>query len=374
MKINKNTIKAYESDASQIRGKALNVVLPTTIEEVKRAVINSKRIVARGGGTGLVGGCVPQDKLDTILDLSKLDTISNFNYENKTVEVEAGVILDDLQEYVSRYDLEFPVNPFSHSVCTLGGMIATNAVGSRALKYGRTSNWIKWIEVVDSDGKMSKKGITEISDYSGMEGITGIIVRACLKLSPKKIRTANLFDSDNYNEIISLVKNLKRNRAISMIELLGKMASKKVGLEKKYHLIIEYEDGSGKLSGGKYNDLLMLREKMGVIMLEEGHTYLEDPKVMLEKSDRLVRWLEERGIPFFGHIGSGIFHPGFNEEQKKYIPEMMKLVKRLGGRISGEYGIGLLKKEFVDANDKKIIANIKKRTDPKNKFNVGKVI
>ncbi len=109
-------------------------------------------------------------------------------------------------------------------------------------------------------------------------------------------------------------------------------------------------------------------------MAEEGHTYLEDPKVLLDRSDRLVRWLEKRGIPFFGHIGSGIFHPRFNEEQKKYIPEMMKLVKRLGGQISGEHGIGILKKEFVEINDKKILINIKKRTDPQNKFNVGKMI
>jgi len=100
------------------------------------------------------------------------------------------------------------------------------------------------------------------------------------------------------------------------------------------------------LSGKEYNDIIELRGKMGVAMAEEGHTYLEDPKVLLDRSDRLVRWLEKRGIPFFGHIGSGIFHPRFNEEQKKYIPEMMKLVKRLGGQISGEHGIGILKKRI----------------------------
>ena len=58
----------------------------------------------------------------------------------------------------------------------------------------------------------------------------------------------------------------------------------------------------------------------------------------------------------------------------KYIPEMMKLVKRLSGHISGEHGVGILKKEFVEVNDKKILINVKKRTDPLNKFNVGKVI
>lgn len=374
MKINKNTIRAYESDASQLKGRALDVVHPTTIAEVRKIVSNSKRIVVRGGGTGLAGGCVPQNGLDIVLDISKLDHIGNFDSERRTVEVEAGVILDDLQHYLSEYNLEFPINPFSHSVCTLGGMIATDAVGSRALKYGRTSGWVKWVEIVDGDGQIHKKGITELSDYSGMEGITGVIVRACLKLSPKKNRTATLFGSDNYEEIVSVTRDLKRNPEISMIEFFGKFVSKKMGLEKKYNLIVEYENDSGILSSQEYKELLRLRENVSIVMGEEGYIHIEDPKVLLDRSGQLLEWIEGKHVPVYGHIGSGIFHPRFNEEQKKYIPEMMKLVKRLGGQISGEHGIGVLKKEFVEPNDKKILINVKKRTDPQNKFNVGKVI
>ncbi len=374
MKINKNIMKVYESDASQLKGNALDVVFPKSVAEVRGIVAKANRIVVRGAGTGLAGGCVPQNGLDVVLDVSKMDKISEFDIERKTVEVEAGVILDDLQDYISEHNLEFPVSPFSHAVCTIGGMIATDAVGSRAIKYGKTSNWIKWIEIVDDEGRLHKKGITELSDYFGMEGITGVIVQACLKLSPKKERTATLISIDNYEEVISIVRNLKRNSAISMIEFLGKIVSEKIDLGNNYHLIVEYEDGSGKLSDGEYRKLLALRGKMGSMMIEARHIYLEDPKVLLDRSDKLIEWLEKKGIPVFGHIGVGIFHPRFNEEQKKYIPEMMKLVKRLGGQISGEHGIGILKKEFVEINDKKILINIKKRTDPLNKFNVGKVI
>jgi len=64
----------------------------------------------------------------------------------------------------------------------------------------------------------------------------------------------------------------------------------------------------------------------------------------------------------------------FNHNQEKLIPELMKFVKRLGGQISGEHGIGILKRGFVEINDQKILRNVKKRTDPLNKFNVGKVI
>ena len=374
MKLNKNIIKAYEVDASQIKGKALDVVHPKNIQEVSRIVVNANRIVIRGAGTGLVGGCVPQDGMDIILDMSKMDSISNFDSERKTIEVEAGVILDDLQEYIIKYNLEFPVNPFSHAVATLGGMIATDAVGSRAIKYGKTSSWVKWLEIVDDKGKVHKKGVTELSDYYGMEGITGVIVKACLKLSPLKKRTANLVKVENLEEIVSIVKNLKRNSAISMIEFIDENISEMLGLDKNYHLIIEYEDDSGKLKDKEYKKLLTLREKIYPLVTKEGYVRIEDPKIMIDRFVKLMDWLSERKIPVFGHIGVGILHPCFNYDQEKYVPEMMKLVKRLGGQISGEHGIGILKKEFVDINDKKILINVKKRTDSLNKFNVGKVI
>ena len=370
----KDIMKVYERDASQLKGKALDVVFPKSVAEVRGIVARTDRIVVRGGGTGLVGGCIPQNGLDVVLDVSKMDKILGLDVERKTIEVEAGVILDDLQDYISEHNLEFPVSPFSHAVCTIGGMIATDAVGSRAIKYGKTSNWVKWVEVVDDVGRLHKKGITELSDYSGMEGITGVIVRACLKLSVKKKRKGSLISVDNYDEIISVVKNLKRNSNVSMIEFFGKMVSEKIGLGDRYNLIVEYEDGSGKLSDKEYEKLLILREKVRSIMIEAGYIYLECPKVLLDRSDKLIKWFEEKKVPFFGHIGVGIFHPRFNEKQKKYISEMMKIVKRLGGQVSGEYGIGILKKEFVEVNDKKILVNMKKRTDPLNKFNIGKMI
>jgi len=372
--MNKNLIKIYESDASQLKGNALDVITPKTIMEVRNIVARSQRIVPRGGGTGLVGGCVPQNGLDIVLDMSKMDAIGSYDKERKTVEVEAGVILDELQAYLVRYRLEFPVNPSSHATATIGGMIATDAVGSRAIKYGKTSNWINWVEIVDGYGNLHRKGVTELSDYFGMEGITGVIVKACLKLVPLKNRTASLVKVDSFDKVVSIVHKLKRDSSVSMVEFLGKKVSKSLELEECYHLIIEYEDGTGLLKGWDYVELMELRDKIGPVLSDEGYFRLEDPKVLLDRSGKLVLWLEEKGVPFFGHIGVGIFHLGFNHSQEKYIPEMIKIVKKLGGRISGEHGIGLLKKKFVDMNDKKILINVKKRTDPENKFNVGKVI
>lgn len=366
--------RAYEHDASQIKGKALSISHPKTIAEVRGIVANSKRIVVRGAGSGLAGGCVPQGGLDVVLDLSKLDKIGGFDKEKRTIEADAGVILDELQDRLEKEGLEFPVKPSSHAICTIGGMIATDAVGSRAIKYGKTSNWVKWVEIVDDNGELHKKGITELSDYSGMEGITGVIVKACLKLAPKKKRTATLIPIKELDEIAKTVKTLKRNSSVSMIEFFDKMTSKKLELDENYHLIVEYENDEGILKGKDHDALLSIRDRIYPILASDGYTRIEDPKLMIDKFTKLMSWLEAKKVPVFGHIGVGIIHPCFNHDQEQYIPEMMTMVKRLSGQVSGEHGIGLLKKGFVEMNDKKILINVKKRTDPLNKFNVGKVI
>lgn len=370
----KTEMKAYETDASRLDGNALDVIHPKTITEVKNVVAKSRRIVPRGAGTGLAGGCVPLNGIDIVLDLSGLIEIKNLDVGRRIVEVEAGVILDDLQNYLLKYGLEFPIMPSSHGVCTIGGMIATDASGKRMIKYGETSNWVRWVEVIDDYGNLYRKGATELSDYSGMEGITGVIVRACLKLLPLKKRTASLIKVESSEEVVSIVRDLKRNPMISMIEFLDKKISKGLGLTEDYHLIIEYEGGGGLLKGEEYGELIKMREKVYSFVVNEGYVRIEDCKIMTNRFVKLMDWFEEKGIPTFGHIGVGILHPCFSRDKEKFIPEMMKVVKRFGGQISGEYGVGILKTKFVDEGDKKILINIKKRTDPLNKFNVGKVI
>lgn len=367
-----NSNQPYESDASQIKGTATEVIQPTTIAEVKRAVQLHQHICIRGGGSGLVGGCVPQNEV--VLDLSKLDKIGEIDLDRRTIEVGTGVILGDLQNYLERYGLEFPVNPSSSSIATIGGMVATDAVGNRAVKYGRTSDWVNWLNIVNAKGESIKKSKTELSDYAGMEGITGVIVEASLKLVSKKDRTADFIEDENLSVILEKVLQTKRDVDVSMVEFLDKMTSKIIGLEEKYHLIIEYESDKGTFKGKEYRDLLQKRFSIGPLISREGYTISEDPKVMLAKSEELILWFEQKKIPVFGHLSIGIFHPRFKENQKDLISEMINLVKKMRGKISGEHGIGLVKKEFVDINDRKILLNVKKRTDPKNKFNQGKIL
>lgn len=363
----------YNTDASQLKGEAEEVLIPESLAKLLEIVKSKERIVPRGGGTGLAGGCIPS-KEDVVLDLSKLNKILSFDEKREKIVVEAGIILGDLNQFLSHYDLEFPVKPSSWKACTIGGMIATDAVGSRAIKYGRTSRWIEWIDVVNAEGRIERKGKTELADFAGMEGITGIIVSACLKVVPKQQRTAELFPISSIEEVLEKVKKLKSNEKISMIEFFDKKAAGIAGLEKKYYLIAEFESQEGSLKGKDYEKIMELRDSYGPLLTKAGFPIMEDPKIVLESFPDFLSFFEENGIPVFGHLSVGIIHPRFPLGEEKKIREMMHLVLKTRGKVSGEHGIGIAKKEFLDPGTKNIYEIVKKRIDPKNKFNPGKII
>jgi len=365
-------LKPYETDASQIKGRALNVILPKTIAELKKAIMLNRHVCIRGAGSGLCGGAVPQK--DVIIDMSKFSHILHFDIHRKIIEVEAGVILDELNDFLEQYGLEFPVKPSSHSIATIGGMIATNAVGSRAGKYGSTSRWINWIEIINSSGELLKKTTTELSDYAGMEGTTGVIIKASLRVVEIKEHSVSLIPYENIEELIMQTRIFKKNPDVSMVEFIDEKISEFLGLERKLHLIVEYESLSGEMKGGDYKKIMKIRDDLYPALAEKGYLRIEDPKILIDRIEKIISWLEVNDIPVFGHLSVGILHPCFNKKQEKLIPEMIKLVRKLNGQISGEHGIGLLKKQFLDANDKKIIMNVKKRCDAENKFNQGKIL
>jgi glycolate oxidase len=369
----KDLFRCYSSDASRMKGKVEDVLHPRSVEEVCKMVRENGHVVIRGAGTGLAGGAVPQG--DVVLDLSKLRGIMDFDLERRSVVVEAGVVLDDLQDFLSkRGNLEFPVKPSSHAACTLGGMVATNAVGNRGVRYGNVSEWVRWVDVVDGLGRVERKGVTEMSDYVGLEGITGVVVRVCLKLDERKDHSASLFRLDSVEDVVRSVLRFKQRRDVSGLEFMDRLVSKGVGLDEGYYLLVEFEGDEGKLKGEGYEKVMAKRDAVYPFVAGEGFCRIEDPKVMVSKLPELLGWLEKNGVPTFGHIGTGILHPCFSVEQERLIPEMMKLVVRLGGKVSGEHGVGLLKRKFVEANDRKILLNVKKRLDSEGKFNRGKVV
>lgn len=363
---------AYSTDASMIPGNATGVLFPKSAEEISRIIKSGNNFVVRGGGTGLVGGAVPLNSV--VVDISKMNKILNLDRGKRIVEVEAGIILDELNNYLDHNGLEFPVKPSSHEVCTIGGMIATNAVGNRAMKYGRTNEWVEEIEVVTGKGEIMSIKKTNLQDFAGMEGITGAIVKAKLKLIEKKQRTASLFSIDSIEEIIKSVMKLKMMNDVCSIELLDKMVSSFLGMQNKYHLIVEFESEQGKLKGQDYLSIMELRDRVYPSLARLGYTRIEDPKILIHKFQELAEFLESGKVPFFGHIGSGIIHPVFMAGEDDRVKVMLKYVKSIHGNITGEHGIGIRKKEFLEPMERKLIERVKRRYDPLCKINCGKVI
>jgi len=360
----------YASDASCIQGKAMKVMHPENIAEIKQ-ILARHNVTVRGAGTGLAGGAVPQQ--DVVIDMSRLNRIIEINKERKYVVVEAGIVLADLNMQLSRYGLEFPVKPSSHEVCTIGGMIATNALGLRALKYGSTRDWVLGLEVIDGKGMLRQIAKPDVKDFASMEGITGIIVRAKLRLVEIPSRNLELMRFESLKEMISAVRELKREASVSMLELIDRKTAELLGLENAYYLFVERE---GKKKNNDYDKLMKLREGVYSKLAENGYTRIEDPQLYMDKLPKLMEWLERNHVPYFGHVAIGLLHPCFSNEQEKagLIDSMHELVKKLRGKVSGEHGIGLLKKKFLADVDAEIISRMKRRYDPEFKINRGKVI
>jgi len=365
---------AYETDASGIVGLAKEVILPSTIEEVCTAVKTNQHIVIRGGGSGFRGGAVPLNGEDVVLDLSRINTVEDVDLMRKTIEVGAGVIFEDLQQLLEEHELEIGVDLVSSRICTIGGMIATNAVGGRGMKYGRMSTFVRWIDVVDSTGTIIRKGATELSDYVGMEGTTGVIIRACLQCQSLPVRSASLLRIERYEDIELHTMNYKRLPEVSMIEVLCPTISDMLGIGCSYHLLIEYEGEQGDAKGIAYDKLMRLRNLIYGAVAREGYIRIEDVKVQVHTLTKLLSWLTQRRIPFFGHAGMGIIYPCFLPTQVEEISLLFNFISRIGGSVHGSFGVGIQKKAYVEHLDKKIYENIFKRTDLEKKFNQEKLL
>ncbi|HDS08673.1 MAG TPA: FAD-binding oxidoreductase, partial [Firmicutes bacterium] len=186
----------YGSDASIHQKNPEIVVRPGTVEEVSKILkfANEKKIpvVARGAGSGMSGNAVPMSG-GIILDLKRMDKILEIKPEDLYVRVEAGVVNDELNRVLKPYGFFFAPNPASGKICTIGGMVANNASGMRAVKYGATRDAVMGLKIVLATGEILDAGtrtLIESSGYQierlmvGSEGTLGIIVEATLRLTP----------------------------------------------------------------------------------------------------------------------------------------------------------------------------------------------
>ena len=339
---------AYSTDASQLTGEATAIVWPKTAEDVYKIIRYCHRIDAtispRGAGTGLAGAAVPQKSI--VVDFSKMDRIISIDTKARTAIVEPGVVLNSLNQELAKHKLFFPVIPASHSVCTIGGMIATNAAGMRAVRYGKMIDWIEELEVIDGMGRLFKASKKNIAHFCGTEGTAGVVTKVKLKLTKhSKMRSLDMFKLETMEELIDVVKSLDKDK-LNAVEYVDKVAARITGLGTPYYyLFVEYNDDTGQIFNEEEIEMTWkMRESVGIVLASEGYCIDEDPKLPLEKIPIIIDWLEQHDIPSFGHIAIGIIHPRFKTSE--LLPGMYKLVEELGGDVSGEHGIGLKQKEL----------------------------
>lgn len=369
--INKKEMVCYEIDASRLKGSVKKIFFPETIKEVQQIIKNSTEdIVPRGAGTNLVGGCVPNNSI--VVDLTKMNRVTNFSLSRKTVRVEPGVSLKELNEKLNPFELEFPIDVYNKN-STIGGMIARNVSGDRGMRYGSIKDWLEEIEFVNGKGELIKTTKVDLGEVCGMEGLTGIIVGATIRLAPLIKRTLSAFHSSDLDEVLSIARGLRNEKEVVIIELFSPLVSKLLGMEEVYNLIIEFNSDRGKVKGKDYEEITKIRENVFLKMFSEGYYNVEDPKFFFDKLKDFIKFLDENKIPYIGHLGSGFIHPFFKDEERLKKEKVIGYIKKIGA-FPGKFGIGLTKKDLIDSFQRKVIERIKLKHDPLLRFNKGKVI
>jgi glycolate oxidase len=411
------------------------VVKPGSTEEVAEVlkVANKHKVpvYVRGGGTGLVGGAIPT-KPGIVVTLERMDRVV-IDSENMVAEAEAGATLGKLIEEAEKHNFMFPAHPGDEGA-SIGGLIACNAGGSRAVKTGVMRNYVLGLEVVLPTGEVLKLGAKTIKNnfgYNlahlliGSEGILGVITRAYLRLYPKWSYVATVvipFDSrvnafrvakkllfsgfiplaleyfdrrviENSAKYLGLQWPIKEGEYFLMV-VLAEPLEDVLFLELEYIDRVAREEGSLEPFATQREDeqktLLKIRSEIFSSLKSETFDIL-DTTVPLGNVDRFIEKIidiERRygiWLPVYGHVGDGNVHvhvlnyQGFSKDQLEKIAEdVYDAALMLGGVITGEHGIGYARKKYV----KKLLGSawvetmrkLKAALDPNNILNPDKVI
>lgn len=367
---------AYSRDASRIQGECQAVVWPETVTDVVRlaqwAAETGIDLVPRGAGTGLCGGATPQNSV--VVDSAHLRHLGPVDIQTKQIVVDAGIPLDHLNRTLHSEGLFLPVIPGSHRSATIGGMIATNAAGLHAVRYGRMADWVEDVVIVNGKGQVQCLSGSARSNSTGWEGITGMIVQATLRLTERPgNRSLTLLPLENLRELLDQIDSLKTNPALSAMEYINPNAAVKVGWAAKHTLLVEYQSADGEIKDPEEMAIIWgARESLSARLTQAGYPISEDPQIPPEAQENILSWLTAQNIPVFGHIGVGILHPRFLPDDPR-IPQLYRRVFAARGRISGEHGIGLKKRQWISVEMKAEVQILKKRFDPDCVFNRGKL-
>ncbi len=425
-------------NAAPMRGKA--IVLPGTTDEVAEILrlchARDQTVVTQGGLTNCVAAAEPESQ-DIVLSLEKMDRIREIDAIGGTAVVEAGAILQNVQEAVAAEGLRFPLDLGARGSCTIGGNIATNAGGINVLRYGMMRNLVLGLEAVLADGtvvssmnRMMKNnaGYDVKQLFVGSEGTLGIVTQAVLRLFPQPAsRNSALVALQNFAAVTGFLSLLQQQLAdsLSAFEIMwGDYYQAVTGdgghrapLSRDYPFYVVFEAEGADPAGdeARFESVLQSALEDGLIVdavipksetearniwnireefdaiLEPEPVYLYDVSLPIRdmqdyvarvKANVSKRWADGRCYTI-GHVADGNLHffvaPNvrgeFHHDSDKCVYEPLAAV---GGSVSAEHGIGIDKLEWLphsrSAAEIELMRALKRSLDPKNLLNPGRVV
>ncbi len=428
----------YSYDSTYEERKPDVVVSPASTEEVSGVVKVAHReeipVVARGMGSGLAAASVPLSG-GMVVSLTRMNRIVEIDELNTTATVQAGVITADLQEAVEAVGLFYPPDPSSIKQSTIGGNVACNAGGPRCLKYGVTKDYVLGMEVVLADGRILRIGgkpMKYVTGYNlsqlftGSEGTLGLITEVILRLVPKP-QTAHtvmaafprLADaSQTVNRILltgvlPASLELMDDTTISTVEeythlglpldveaiLIIESDGAEVSVARETAIIAEVcREGGASLvkvavSDEERAELWQARRAVSPSLARRRPNKLgEDisvPRSAIPEMVARIRTIAAKHdlpIAVFGHAGDGNLHPNILFDRRDAdewarveaaTRDIFNNAVELGGTLSGEHGVGMLKRAFLEMDvgplAVEVMKSIKHTLDPKGILNPGKI-
>jgi FAD/FMN-containing dehydrogenase len=419
----------------------LAVVLPGSVEQVRQLVryANEHRLplVPSGGRTGLSGAAVAC-RGEIVVSLERLNRILDFDPVDRSVTCQAGVVTEVVQNFAREQSLYYPVDFASRGSSQIGGNIATNAGGIKVVRYGLTRDWVTGLKVITGRGDLldlNRGLIKNASGYDlrhlfiGSEGTLGIIVEATLKLTrPLHEPSVMVLGVPDLNGIMAIYGLFRSKLELSAFEFFSELALRHVlrkGLhrpfdsETPYYVLIEFEnpeglhteealalfencaeqgwltDGVISQSESQAKELWRLREDISE-SISEHQPYKNDiavrvsrlPGLLVEIDELLAREYPDFEVLWYGHIGDGNLHinilkpanmePATFAKQCGTVSEhLFEALRRHGGSISAEHGVGLTKKPYLhytrDQTEIGYLRAIKQVFDPNGIMNPGKI-
>lgn len=418
------------------------VIKPCTAEEISDIMKLCNRfripVTPRGAGTGLSGGALPQFG-GVLLSMERMNSILEIDERNLQVTTEPGVITEVLQNAVKEKGLFYPPDPSSRGSCFIGGNIAENSGGPKAVKYGVVKDYVINLQVVLPTGEIIWTGANVLKNSTGYnltqlmvgsEGTLGIVTKIVLRLLPyPKYDLLMLVPFNSLEKAGEAVSAIFRAgftpSAMELVEINAlKIVSRFVDStvvpvtdEMEAHLIIEVDGNHQEtlmaemeaiaelLTGFGCGDVFFaddarqkaelwkLRRRVAEAVKIDGYTIEEDTVVPRAELPALIKGVKQLGKEYnfevvcYGHAGDGNLHIRIKKEGSIYslnnpdvipaLKALFELVKKLGGTISGEHGIGLVQKEYMpiifEETSMNLMRGIKKIFDPNNILNSGKI-